>query len=71
MKITKTQLKKIIKEELSMISEDIDSDEYYSISGEDIIELRKLANEISMKDPTKAKYMYTLLSPPNIRGPLK
>jgi hypothetical protein len=72
MKLTKQQLKQIIKEELSeVLSEDIDPDDYYVISGENIIELRKIANELSMKEPlvTTAEYIRTLVSEPsNVRA---
>ena len=69
MKITKQRLKEIIKEELSRtLNEDIDPSEYYVISGENIIELRKIANELSFKYEDleiTAKYIRTLVSDPN------
>tara|TARA_R110000824_G_scaffold136827_9_gene300661 strand:- start:1338 stop:1595 length:258 start_codon:yes stop_codon:yes gene_type:complete len=85
MKITKTQLKQIIKEELEAVNENIDANKVYYISGEDIIELRNTLSELDMwwrtgpalpDDKEKSlvisiKYMRTLLSPPNIRGPAK
>ena len=81
MKISKARLKQIIKEELEVVSENIDADEYYYISGENIIELRETLNNLEnlSNDPARAaqelsasiKFMRTLLSSPNIRGPAK
>ena len=47
------------------LNEDIDPDDFYVISGENIIELRKIANELSMKEPNTAKFIQTLVSEPN------
>ena len=68
-KFTKQQLKQLIKEELAkvLLHEDIDPAEYYIISGETIIELRQIANEIGMKDPTTSKFMWVLLSGENVQ----
>ena len=81
MKITKTRLQQIIKEEIEVLSEaiDIDSDSFYSMSGEDIIEMRKTLNNLENPsgDPERAaqelstsiKLMRTLLA--RVGGPLR
>ena len=72
MKLTKTKLKQIIKEEANKILSEgmrIDPGEFYLISGENIIALRGMANELLMSNNTipTARSMHVLLTDPNIR----
>ena len=66
MKITKSQLKQIIREEKEAILLEVNLGGNYIMTGETLYDLRVIANKVMLKDSTWGNRLMNILGPPHI-----